>query len=656
MWVLWGGFSGAFSAQMQQQNPRWGIMVEDASSNSGEHWELGVSPELILREIDQAAIVCDPAGTIGYWNAAAERLYGWSAAEAVGQNVLDVAPSDQSAEQAAEIFERLVAGESWEGEFEVRRRDGSTFTALVTDTPIFGDDGKLGAIIGLSRDVSEIRAMQHSLTSTDRQFRALVESSGDALAVTDADAVVRLLAGPLDTLIGVPAEALIGVSMFDLIRPSDQERARTLWSQRATTAEPMEAEDFWMQRPDGGWICLNLKATNHLDDPAIAGIVVTVSEMTETRNRASASVFLAAANAALMIARSEHDLFSEICRIAVADETYHLAWVGIADTARPLGFRVMAVGGSASAYLDDVERAFAGKAHRGPVRDVMDTNTPYVVQDVDQMPESSPFRSLLVDHGHRSFVLLPLRFGEADFGVLAIYADKTNAFSDDAIAMLEILAGDIVYGINSIRTREGHDRYRLRFEAGLEAAVRAIATAAELRDPYTAGHQHRVAALARAIATALGADADLVTGIGMAASIHDIGKLAVPAEILSKPGRLSAVEYELVKQHAQAGYDIVAQIDFPWPVAEMILQHHERLDGSGYPSGLRGEEIGLGGRIIAVADVVESMSFHRPYRPALGVDAAVQFISDGRGTLFCADAVDACLQLFRDGFTLTEPS
>ena len=165
--------------------------------------------------------------------------------------------------------------------------------------------------------------------------------------------------------------------------------------------------------------------------------------------------------------------------------------------------------------------------------------------------------------------------------------------------------------------------YRGRFEASLEAAVRAIATAAELRDPYTAGHQHHVAELSSAIAVRLGIDPELVAGIGIAASIHDIGKLIVPAEILSKPGRLTDIEYELVKAHAQAGHDIVAGIDFPWPVAEMILQHHERLDGSGYPRGLRGDEISIGARIIAVADTVEAMSSHRPYRPGLGTEAAL---------------------------------
>jgi PAS domain S-box-containing protein len=630
-------------------------MSNETVRPSAKDWEPTVSAERLLREIDQAVIVCDPAGTIVFWNAAAEQLYGWSASEAVGESVLHITPSDQSAAQAAEIMERLRAGQSWDGEFHVRHRDGSTFTALVTDTPVFGDHGELSAIIGLSRDVSGIRATERAIAATEGQFRALVESSEDLFAVTDADAVIRVLAGPTEALLGVPAEALVGSSLFDLVRPADAERARTQWSKRARTTEPMEAEDFWTQRADGGWICLNLKATDRLDDPAIAGIVVNVRDVTETRNRDSARNVIAAANGALMLARSERDLFSEICRIVVADDTYHLAWVGIADTARPLGYRLLTFGGPGGAYLDAIEREFAGKSPHGPVHDVMEANEPYVVQDVEQLPESSPFRRLLLEHGHRSLVLLPLRFGEGDFGVIAIYSARPNAFSEDAIGVLEMLAGDIVFGIKAIRTRAGQDRYRFRFEASLEAAVRAIATAAELRDPYTAGHQRRVAQLAKAIATALGVAADLVTGIGVAASIHDIGKLVVPAEILSKPGRLSPAEYELVKQHPQAGHDIVDRIDFPWPAAEMILQHHERLDGSGYPNGLVGEEISLGGRIVAVADVVEAMSSHRPYRPGLGIDAALQVIHDGRGTLFSPDAVDACLHLFRDdGFTFAD--
>ncbi len=192
-------------------------------------------------------------------------------------------------------------------------------------------------------------------------------------------------------------------------------------------------------------------------------------------------------------------------------------------------------------------------------------------------------------------------------------------------------------------------------ERNLAAMVHTIATTVEYRDPYTAGHQRRVAEVAATIGEELGLEATIIDGIRTAAGIHDIGKISVPAEILSKPGPLSPPEYELVKQHAEAGYNIVAGIDFPWPVAEMIRQHHERMDGSGYPRGLRDKDILMGARIIAVADVVEAMTSRRPYHSAAGlVEDALGEIDRDRGTLFDDDVVEACLRAFRSG-RLTVP-
>jgi PAS domain S-box-containing protein/putative nucleotidyltransferase with HDIG domain len=207
--------------------------------------------------------------------------------------------------------------------------------------------------------------------------------------------------------------------------------------------------------------------------------------------------------------------------------------------------------------------------------------------------------------------------------------------------------GVVVVDITERRQAEG------LLAANLDALVRTIAATVEVRDPYTAGHQTRVARLAAAIADELELDDADVQGIATAAGIHDIGKIGVPAEISSKPGRLSAAEFEIIKQHCQQGHDIVAGIAFPWPVAQMILQHHERLDGSGYPDSLSGEQILPGARIIAVADVVEAMSSHRPYRPAIGTEEALAEIERQRGQQLDADAVNACIRLFRDqGFDL----
>lgn len=192
-----------------------------------------------------------------------------------------------------------------------------------------------------------------------------------------------------------------------------------------------------------------------------------------------------------------------------------------------------------------------------------------------------------------------------------------------------------------------------RLHRALEGTVQAIATTIEMRDPYTAGHQRRVARLAEAIALEEALPEGRVEGLKLASEIHDIGKIYVPAEILSKPTKLTELEYTIIKTHPEAGYEILKNIEFPWPIAQIVLQHHERMDGSGYPGGLKGKEILLEARILAVADVVEAMSSHRPYRPAFGLDMALEEIQANRGRLYGPDEVDACLKLFTEkGFSL----
>lgn len=187
-----------------------------------------------------------------------------------------------------------------------------------------------------------------------------------------------------------------------------------------------------------------------------------------------------------------------------------------------------------------------------------------------------------------------------------------------------------------------------KLRGALEGTVEAMAMTVEIRDPYTAGHQRRVAALGCAIATELGLSEEQINAIRLAGTIHDIGKISVPVELLSKHGRMQRTELDLIKAHPEVGYAILKMIDFPWPVAQIVHQHHERIDGSGYPRGLQGDDILLEARILAVADVVESMAGPRPYRPALGVDKAIQEISEQRGILYDPGVVDACLKIIRE--------
>jgi putative two-component system response regulator len=194
-----------------------------------------------------------------------------------------------------------------------------------------------------------------------------------------------------------------------------------------------------------------------------------------------------------------------------------------------------------------------------------------------------------------------------------------------------------------------------RTEKILDQTVDALASVTEIKDPYTAGHQLGVAQLARAIALEIGLSIDLVDGLQVAGILHDIGKIAVPSEILAKPAKLDEIEFGLIKKHSMAGFQILRGIDFQWPIAQAVLQHHERIDGSGYPGGFSGNQIIPEARILAVADVIEAMSSHRPYRPARGIELALEEIEDGTGRRYDPEVAEATLRLFREkGYSLSE--
>jgi PAS domain S-box-containing protein len=198
------------------------------------------------------------------------------------------------------------------------------------------------------------------------------------------------------------------------------------------------------------------------------------------------------------------------------------------------------------------------------------------------------------------------------------------------------------------RTEEEAERHLAELQQAMMATVRVASTMGEMRDPYTSGHERRVGELSAAIGAELGLSEHQIEGLRVAGYLHDLGKIMVPSEILSKPGKISPAEFALIKDHARQGYEVLQEVSFPWPVALVALQHHERLDGSGYPQGLKGDEIILEARVLAVADTVEAMSSHRPYRPGLGIDAALAEIERHRSSRYCAEAVDACLRLFRE--------
>lgn len=237
---------------------------------------------------------------------------------------------------------------------------------------------------------------------------------------------------------------------------------------------------------------------------------------------------------------------------------------------------------------------------------------------------------------------------QAEKQLLTMHADLENLVEQRTA---ELVKSNRLLKIEVENRKRMQQELQQSFESlkiAMHSTIQAISMTVEMRDPYTSGHQQRVANLAKAIAEQLELPESQIESIYMAAAIHDIGKISLPAEILVKPIPLSAIEISLVQAHAQAGYDILKGIEFPWAIADIVLQHHERMDGSGYPQGLAGDKIVFEARIICVADVVETMASHRPYRPSIGIDKALEEIEDRRGLLYDPIVVDACLKIFKE--------
>lgn len=350
----------------------------------------------------------------------------------------------------------------------------------------------------------------------------------------------------------------------------------------------------------------------------------------------------------LIHASEEAQLLQGICHVIVDIAGYRLAWVGFAEHDTNKTVRPVAHAGYKEGYLERGSITWADNEQgRGPAGTAIRTQRACVIQDAQADTTYSLWRDNAVNIGYGSVAAFPLVSSDQVLGALCIYSSESKGFESEEIHLLGELAADLAFGIVTLRTRTSEAQSALRLTQSMEATITAIAALVEMRDPYTSGHQSRVSKLSVAIASEMGLREKEVHGIRLAAAIHDLGKIQVPAEILSKPSRLTNIEFSLIKNHPQAGYDILKNIDFPWPIGQMVYQHHERIDGSGYPQGLKEVEILIGAKIIAVADVVEAMASHRPYRPGLGIDKAIDELLDSRDKYYDSHAVDACVKLFR---------
>lgn len=366
---------------------------------------------------------------------------------------------------------------------------------------------------------------------------------------------------------------------------------------------------------------------------------------------------LASCQHVLVRAKSSPELFQKACEQIIGNKDYCMAWIGIVRDDSKKSIQPVASAGSSENYLESIPLSW--KSHSTdicPAGNAILSVRPYVVQDILADESVISWRGEALKQGYASALAVPLIKEGKAFGAICIYSAETHTFTEEDTQYFQELADNIVHAILALQNRTV--RYKVESELEnnlsklrktLSAIIHAFERTIEVRDPYTAGHQRRVADLARAIATDMGLSPDMIDGIRIAGVIHDIGKIYIPAEILCSPRPLTAMEFNLIKSHPQVGYDVLKEIEFPWPVAMIVKQHHERINGSGYPNNLKGKDILIEAKILGVADVVEAMASHRPYRPALGLQKALDEIRTNSGILYDSRVAEACLGIFKRG-------
>jgi PAS domain S-box-containing protein len=455
------------------------------------------------------------------------------------------------------------------------------------------------------------RPVDDATARSERRFRALMGIAPELVAELDRCGIVRYASPGVRGMSGYPESEVVGRAFLDFVPAEDRDSAARFFSQLLGHPEMLCEADFRILRKDGTCVPLHIVGRNHLADDAVQAVVIR--GLDESRTRA--------------IEDALHESEAELGRIG---EQFN---------------RLVEHSISAVYMIQDARLAYANgslaRLFRYSLQELADSVFCRLVAEPDRARVEGEIERVL---GGKNRTLQCTFLGMRRDGTsFPVEMEGGRAEYDGR----PVIVGALRDVTDRVQAEQREKAYTARLESALQGTINAVSGMLEYRDPYTAGHQRRVGDLAARIAEGMGMAAGEARALGIIGRIHDIGKIALPAEILCKPGKLNRPEVDLVRMHPEVGHDLLKHVEFPWPVARTILEHHERLDGSGYPSGLRGESISLYARIVAVADVVESMATHRPYRPALGLDAALDEIEKQQGRLYDSAAVAACLDLFR---------
>ncbi len=561
------------------------------------------------------------------------------------------------------------------------RLDGATFLAEIAAVPI--EFSGAPAVMFLARDIDERKRWEIELESSAQQTAAakteaetarlreqeharllelFYQHTHDCIVLLDKDFNFIRVNRAYANICGLDIEAFPGHNHFELYpSPLIEEFKKVV-----ATGTPYQAYTrpfTFPDHPEWGETYWDLSLIPIRDAGGNTELLLLTLKDVTDRQRAElawkkssrALRTISACDSLLIHASDEAELLNGMCRMIVETNGYCMSWVGYAEQDDDKTVSPRAHAGSGAEFLEKARFSWGNNEYGcGPTGIAIRTGKPSVVHNI-ATAECRLWCSQALACGYSSSIALPLRDENGTFGVLSIYAHEPGVFEAEEIELLEQLAADLSFGISSLRAgvarrlAEGKiASYLQQLEGTVQGALLAVSNMVEQRDPYTAGHERRVGIISADIAREMGWDEARCRELQMIGLIHDLGKIAIPAEILSKPGRLTALEYDMVKSHVERGYEILKDVKFLQPIAEVIHQHHERIDGSGYPRGLKGDEILPEARIIAVADVLESMSSHRPYRAALGIDTALAEITSHSGTSYDTAVVDAMLRLIRE--------
>lgn len=506
-----------------------------------------------------------------------------------------------------------------------------------------------------------------SSTPNEQLRRDLLELSWtyalSAKFAFDAETGILIDANPAAELMtGLRRDELLGMHQSLLHPESERKVAREVFSTAAhqTTLHC----GLHVQHKDGH--CVPAMISNS-QPKKLCGIslsigeIIDISEVRRKEHLLSVQNWaLAAYSGAIMAiarAKSPDDLAKSICEAITGESAYVLAVVCFADDSPGKPVRIAGAAGTASGYLNGLVASWSDDepSGQGPTGTCLRTNKAQLMEDAQTSLGFEVWRERARRNGIRSILAVPFPANQELHGALVVFASDPKAFEGKAIEVFERLGSQMGYGLHSLHQEQLLDAERSRLDeaqrqlaAALTATVTAMSITMEMRDPYTAGHQTRVAQISHAIGEELGWDQNRLTGLRLAAQIHDIGKISIPIEILTKPVQLTTTERAMIKTHPETAYAILKDIPFSWPIADIVRQHHEKIDGSGYPLGLKADGILPESKVLAVADIVEAMSSPRPYRPALGLEAALAEVETEAGTTLDPEAVRACLRLFRE--------